>query len=85
MRRRARTLDCFAYGSQRRRGEQLLKNFVTPQVRHPERVFLREGSSGSGSVLSSEILRAKRRAQDDVAGELQNFIIKINLLRTDSG
>ena len=38
-----------------------------PQVRHPERS---EGSSEVGTVLNSEILRAKRCAQDDVPGEL---------------
>lgn len=28
---------------------------VTPQVRHPERVFLREGSPGSGTVSNISI------------------------------
>jgi len=33
-------------------GTYLVNNNVTPQVRHPERVFLREGSPGSGTVFN---------------------------------
>jgi glutamyl-tRNA reductase len=40
-----------------------------PEARHPERVFLREGSPDTGTLYhNQEILRAKRRAQDDVLG-----------------
>jgi hypothetical protein len=44
------------------------------QPRHPERVFLREGSPFSGKILLQcliqKILRAKRRALDDVRAYL---------------
>ena len=33
----------------------LYPGIVTPQVRHPERVFLREGSPGSGTVSNISI------------------------------
>ncbi|KTD57937.1 hypothetical protein Lsha_2215 [Legionella shakespearei DSM 23087] len=39
----------------------------SPDSRRPERVFLREGSPNTGTIPHfQEILRAKRRAQDDV-------------------
>ncbi|KTD63504.1 hypothetical protein Lsha_0682 [Legionella shakespearei DSM 23087] len=37
-----------------------------PDLRRPERVFWREGSPNIGTMPLQEILRAKRRAQDDV-------------------
>ncbi|KTD63224.1 hypothetical protein Lsha_0776 [Legionella shakespearei DSM 23087] len=42
-----------------------------PDPRRPERVFLREGSPEAGTVPVLEILRAKRRAQDDVVSVVE--------------
>ena len=45
-------------------GAELTKNPVTPKLRHPERVFLREGSSGSGTYSNNTTFRRSFAQKD---------------------